>query len=147
MRQVLVKHLASLATGALAFPDGVVELIAPDDADRGEEAVGAAFEGDGWAWHKMKLFLAEKEIEPQARAKPCCKHGDAGEVGTASVQVVEAKTDVEEGKCGLDGDVGVSGDCHIGEVRYIRGWRWQGVWLSQSAPWRSGNTSRHARCR
>ena len=127
MREVLVEDFASLATGALAFPDGVVELIAPDDADGGKEAVGAAFEGDGWAWHKMKLFLAEKEIEPQARAKPCCKHGDAGEVGTASVQVVEAKTNVEEGKCGLDGDVGVSGDFHIGGVRYIRGGAGQGV--------------------
>ena len=76
----------------------------------------------------MRLFLAEKEFKPQARAKPCCKHGDAGEVGTASVQVVEAKTNVEECKCGLDGDVGVSGDCHIGGVRYIRGGGgWQGV--------------------
>lgn len=119
MREVLVEDFAGVATGALAFPDSVVELIAPDDADGREEAESAAFEGYGWAWHKMKLFLAEKEFEPQARAKPCCKHGDAGEVGTASVQVVEAKTDVEEGKCGLDGDVGVSGDCHIGEVRYV----------------------------
>ena len=114
MREVLVEHLASLATGALALPDGVVELIAPDDADGGKEAERAAFEGDGWAWHKMELFLAEKEFKPQARAKPCCKHGDTGEVGTDSVQIVEAKTNVEEGKCGLDGDVGVSSDCHIG---------------------------------
>ena len=122
MREVLIEDFAGVATGTLAFPDGVVEAVAPDDADRGEEAVGATFEGDGWAWHKMKLFLAEKEVEPQARAKPCCKHGDAGEVGTASVQVAEAKTDVEEGKCGLDGDVGVSGDCHIGGGKIYQGW-------------------------
>jgi hypothetical protein len=52
LREVLIEHLAGLATGALAFPDGVVELVATDDAERGEEAERAAFEGDGWAWHK-----------------------------------------------------------------------------------------------
>ncbi len=51
LRQVLVEDFAGLATGALAFPDGVVEAVAPDDADRGEEAEGAAYEGDGGAWH------------------------------------------------------------------------------------------------
>jgi len=49
--EVLVKHLTGVATGALAFPNGVVEAVASDDADRGEEAEGAAYEGDGGAWH------------------------------------------------------------------------------------------------
>lgn len=51
MRQVLVEDFAGVATGALAFPDGVVETVAPDDADRREEAKGAAYKGDGGAWH------------------------------------------------------------------------------------------------
>ena len=51
LSQVLVEDFAGIATGAFAQPDGVVEAVAPDDADRGEKAEGAAYEGDGGAGH------------------------------------------------------------------------------------------------
>lgn len=44
LSQVLVEHFAGVATGAFAQPDGVVELVPSQDADRGEEAEGAAYE-------------------------------------------------------------------------------------------------------
>lgn len=51
MREVLVEDFTGVATGALAQPDGVVVAVAPEDADRGEQAEGLAYEGDGGAWH------------------------------------------------------------------------------------------------
>ena len=51
MREVLVEDFTGVATSALAFPDGVVELVPSQDADRREEAEGAAYKGDGGAWH------------------------------------------------------------------------------------------------
>jgi len=61
--QVLVKHLACVATGALAFPNGVVEAVASDDADRGEEAEGAAFEGDWGAGHGVVIRISSLQIK------------------------------------------------------------------------------------
>lgn len=57
MRQVLVEDFTGLATGALTFPDGVVEAVTPEDADRGEEAEGAAYEGDGGAAHVVTWIV------------------------------------------------------------------------------------------
>ena len=51
MREVLVEDFTGVATGALAFPDGVVVAVAPEDADRGEKAECLAYEGFRVAWH------------------------------------------------------------------------------------------------
>lgn len=47
----MIEHLAGLPTGTLAQPDGIVEAVAADDADRGEKAEGLAYEGFRAAWH------------------------------------------------------------------------------------------------
>mgnify|MGYP003597444097 CR=1 FL=1 len=66
MREVLVEDFTGIATGALAQPDGVVEAVASDDADRREKAEGAAYEGDGGAGHYCEMIL--RFLMAQSRA-------------------------------------------------------------------------------